>query len=496
MIARCSERRTGLQSPGIISTYTWVTPRVSAKIAKKQMSETQSSGSAAPQPPREDTRRIAVVAIHGVGDHAQFATAREIGDLLSNLEYKPGNTPRYAPFTEVVKRINVRPVNVPHWKGGFNWADREFQRRTWGPMHALAKACFRGLRAPRIDDAGHSIDSLDHLFMKGQLAEYRGENPKDTYQCLRLEGKRVAPAADRSPPAPDTAGEIALQLRESGVQLPSQPTGAAAGLEGARADVNPAAPGTQEKIVHLYEMYWSDLSELGSGFARIFGELCQLLFHLGAVSVNNVLAGAIHFQQTQDEGKPDEEKPDEGKVAAQMPDAANRAAAKKWAVFSRAQGFAAAVLAWPIPILNLLMAAVVPVILLISLMRTRLSSQGEYIALDALVTALLVAGSGYALIRLPRFPAFLYPLPFVLFGAFGTAIGFLEPLNRNVTESIATAILLTLFFALVWVIVGVYDKYRPGSKRAAMWIGALLAATVLVGAVFRRGLPLGHANGI
>ena len=74
-------------------------------------------------PPR--ARRVAVVAVHGVGDHPPFVTAREIGDLLSNLEYNPSraegpgatdyaNTtshpPRYSSFTEVTKRIDVRPL--------------------------------------------------------------------------------------------------------------------------------------------------------------------------------------------------------------------------------------------------------------------------------------------------------------------------------------------------------------------------------------------------
>src|SRR6185369_16119942 len=30
----------------------------------------------------------------------------------------------------------------------------------------------------------------------------------------------------------------------------------------------------------LYEMYWADLSRLGAGYSKVFGELFQLLFHL------------------------------------------------------------------------------------------------------------------------------------------------------------------------------------------------------------------------
>jgi hypothetical protein len=89
------------------------------------------------------TRRIAVVAIHGVGDHAQFTTGREIGDLLSNLECEPTNTPRHTPFTEVMKRINVRPVIVPEKADIFDWTNHELQKNTWGPMDGLASAVFK-----------------------------------------------------------------------------------------------------------------------------------------------------------------------------------------------------------------------------------------------------------------------------------------------------------------------------------------------------------------
>jgi hypothetical protein len=56
--------------------------------------------------------RVAVVAIHGVGDHPQFQTAREIGDLLLDLDEKDCE-PRYVPFKERTLRLNVRPGSRP-----------------------------------------------------------------------------------------------------------------------------------------------------------------------------------------------------------------------------------------------------------------------------------------------------------------------------------------------------------------------------------------------
>ena len=49
-----------------------------------------------------------------------------------------------------------------------------------------------------------------------------------------------------------------------------------------------------EQTVHIYEMYWADLSRLGTGFIRIFGELYQIFFHL--ISLGNlVLDWACNF---------------------------------------------------------------------------------------------------------------------------------------------------------------------------------------------------------
>jgi hypothetical protein len=107
------------------------------------ITETGQKDSDPEQPEDHSIRRITVVAVHGVGDHPQFATAREIGDLLSNLEYDPAKTPRYAPFTEVMKRINVRPVRIEESSSGFDWTDEKLQRNTWGPLDAIANAVFK-----------------------------------------------------------------------------------------------------------------------------------------------------------------------------------------------------------------------------------------------------------------------------------------------------------------------------------------------------------------
>jgi len=94
-------------------------------------------------------------------------------------------------------------------------------------------------------------------------------------------------------PEPDISGEIGSELREQGVQLPP-PGGRSATGEPSQPVADPARP-DQEKVVHVYEMLLvGPLSDRQRLYAD-FRELYQLLFHLGSVSVNNVLAAAIHF---------------------------------------------------------------------------------------------------------------------------------------------------------------------------------------------------------
>ena len=84
---------------------------------------------------RSIARRVAVIAVHGVGNQAPFASARAIGDLLQNQNIEdakippemaaPGGVPgsedpQYEPFLERTLRINVRPVVIKKQDG---WTD-------------------------------------------------------------------------------------------------------------------------------------------------------------------------------------------------------------------------------------------------------------------------------------------------------------------------------------------------------------------------------------
>src|SRR5215470_12955644 len=234
-------------------------------------------------------QNVAVIAVHGVGEHKPLDTVHAIGDLLQDLDQDrppltdtpPPPAPRHAalpsydPFIERTIRINVRPVVVSDGGGPDTSGIR-------GPFHDLVARKSKDGRTG--ESAALEDDDLSFDFMRGQLRNYRGDDPADTYQTARLEGRRRGHDGD-------------------------------------------------ERVVHIYETFWSDLSNLkGGGGLRIFGELYQLLFHLPSLGTHAVDAELPHHPGW------------------------------KWAWFRRMQSWSAVALTAPIPILNLFMLAVAAIV--------------------------------------------------------------------------------------------------------------------------------------
>jgi hypothetical protein len=237
----------------------------------------------------QKVKKIAVVAVHGVGDQMPFETAHRIGDLLQdlNIGYSPGEPPPppaspqcpvYYPFREHTLRVDVRPTVVGD-------ATKQVQRReSRGPFNSWVKHCLN--QDVTVDD-----DEIWYEFTKGQLSGYEGDDPENTYQTVRMEGSR----------APQK--------------------------------------GQDQATVHIYEVYWADLSRLKAGMFSIFTELYQLLFHLPSLGTHTVNAAALH----------------------------HRTAA--WRTFRSLQTCAAGILTVPIPILNLFMAGTIAVVVALTALR-------------------------------------------------------------------------------------------------------------------------------
>lgn len=182
---------------------------------------------------------IAVVAVHGVGNEKQFQTARTVGDLLQEMSTKDGSGPAYYPFREQQLRLTVRPVVV---QSDVKMVPRTAMR---APLAAHVDAIVAG------NEALGDPDSLSHRFMREQLGYYKGEEPQDTYETIRLEGRRAPQEGDAA------------------------------------------------RDVHVYELHWTDLCRLKNRLFSILGELFQLMFHLSILGSQTVgAAAAAHSRST------------------------------------------------------------------------------------------------------------------------------------------------------------------------------------------------------
>lgn len=218
---------------------------------------------------------IAIVAVHGVADQKPRESADAISALLLGLRRSRDQLSRYTSFKEV-------PLQIPQ---------RAILPVRGGPM-ASPDAAPGDERAPHVrrqlNEANQSrvsrpseSSTVDFDFMRSLLEEYDGTDDGGAYDTVRREGKAL-----------DRAGERAAD-------------------------------------VHVYEMYWADLSRLGGGVIRLFGELYQFLFHLSDLGRQ-----VIDFAYVENAGRPG------------------------WIWYHRLQTWATRLLTMPVPVLNLLLLAV------------------------------------------------------------------------------------------------------------------------------------------
>jgi hypothetical protein len=227
-------------------------------------------------------KRIAVIAVHGVSDQAPNSTARAIADLL----LRDGNTTTqtYDNFRETGVRIPVTPTQVST-PSPFECEHQPIQPRT----NKILDLNERGEWLTYLLDASNRAKEqaqtgqtqTDHPKTPGEQATYLN-NPTDKSQLLPNDSAHLF-TVDQLRQC--NTHEIYESIRIEGVRaaspLKSSPT------------VNPSEP---ELEIHIYEMFWADLSRLGSGILQIFGSLYQLLFHLVSLGRQTVDMARIENQ--------------------------------------------------------------------------------------------------------------------------------------------------------------------------------------------------------
>ena len=182
-------------------------------------------------------RRVAVIAVHGVGSPPPGQTARNVTELLMRSSDVPG---RYRRFEGHPLYIPTAPLDsgLPRARSG-----------AAGRANAAAAAA--------------AAQTFPLSLSKGRT---------------NFEGSSTAEAALR----PDIAFTRQLldgYVSENEPYLTTETIGT---REDPKGDVD----------VHVFEMHWADLSRVGDGLFRVFGSAYQLIQHLSQIGRNTVDVGA------------------------------------------------------------------------------------------------------------------------------------------------------------------------------------------------------------
>lgn len=391
----------------------------------------------------ERAKKVAVIAVHGISDQKPYESARAIADLLLTQTHSAQFT--YLPFNERFIRVKVAPVKAQKqaeiivlkgWNasvlGILDW----ILPRKWveGFYHLWDSADERGpfmrrLLTGKPENPNDPLTQPDYLFIRDQIDEYQKQSVYDSI-CL----------------------------------------------EGARATINPKGEVKIQTQVHIYEMYWADLSRLGSGFIRIFGELYQLLFHLGSLGRQSVDLMRIEHQ-----------------VVSTQPGRSDWF--NIWAWYSATQVLAARILSLFLPILNLLL-------LTVALMSLPGKIPQPYANAIATISTglLLMVVVGYVQLQRNQ-TAFwrwlLLPFGVGLLGALGLEALIGEMFKTGMpfgTYRWLAVEWVALLGAVIWfILVKPYSRHRPGADIFAIAIGLPLGFITFVLICLGENTPLGIA---
>jgi hypothetical protein len=192
--------------------------------------------------------RIAVIAVHGVADRRPGETARALADLL--VSAAPSAEYLQHGSEDVALHVAVLPPLPP--AAGAAAAQEQTQPASGAFAQSHASDFYRhgGLARTQAQDspADPGVAMSDFLLLKA----CRNGTPTESYATTRLDLQRVQHAADGS------------------------------------------VERTQD--VHVYEMYWADLSRLSGSLPRILTETFTMVFRLSQLARDTVRGTAEQFQ--------------------------------------------------------------------------------------------------------------------------------------------------------------------------------------------------------
>jgi hypothetical protein len=387
------------------------------------------------------SKRVAVIAVHGVGYCDPGDSAKRVSNMLLGLPEDVGA--KYAPIVEETVHIPLHPLTItrPLTPGRLSRIQKMFEfleeRTSYLTRQWKTSKKYK-------NEEGDNAEVADD-FMRLTLQDYRGaehNKPKDardvtSYITTCLKTARVAKEIA-------TAGGGPAE----GPIPPSQVSPAASGPDGPRKT---SGDGDKKKIeVHVYEMYWADLTRPKNTILSFFLALYQLLFHLASLSRLAISTGYLDNQ-----------------------------ASGAWKALDRMQNYAVRMLTLPIPILNSLLFAVL-FGLVPRFFRTDGAGIPDHLPIQAAIGALILEMIAYAFVsrwmnakRKPMTWA-VYPLVWGVLLA-GIAYWAESAVPYHIVLSVEGLLLGAL--PVIYTVAS-YDGVRDGAKEIAIGLGALCALVI------------------
>jgi hypothetical protein len=182
------------------------------------------------------SRKVAIIAVHGVAYHDPGASASAMADLLCSLPTTPrapSGAPRdYSSFESETIHMPLQPVAV--WTYPLPGAATRFGRFFEFLQEGSTSLAAYLRKWVRTTGAAPAPGTVGSEFMRFLLRDYYGGGDGNTYVTTRLEGRRTVPK--------------------------------------------------RETEVHIYEVYWADLARPKNTLLSFLFASFQLLLHMGSLS--------------------------------------------------------------------------------------------------------------------------------------------------------------------------------------------------------------------
>jgi len=407
--------------------------------------------------------RVAVIAVHGVGQCDPGDSATRVSNLLLGLPEKGGA--RYEPIAAEPIHIPLHPLTIVEplapQRNRAQEAFKFLEERT-----SFLTLDWKTSKKFKKEDEGSTEVADD--FMRLALQDYRGSQPNNpanaknaddttSYITTRLKTARISQGAASSISTVESEANSDPTPPPGSGSGGSGAPGGSGGNRGGKGAVGGGGGGKTAIGVHVYEMHWADLSRPKSSILSFFMALYQLLFHLASLSRLVISTGDL-----------------ENKLVTE------------WRAFDRAQNYAVRMLTLPIPILNVLMFAT-----LFGLAPRILASDGTAAAaphpLPAAIGALMITLIAYALgsphIATERKSLLWTLMPFLL-AIVAAGLVYLSA-NWDSRHIVLSVEGLIVGAAIVYLSVDYYDDVRDGAKEVTIALSVICA--VIIALCWTRG---------